>query len=195
MLREWQSSVAESSCNIARARSSFNQQKEKCCQILRSDSHVQFGVGIHFIWCQSWWVGNKRHWTVFVSHSWWALSQNRIPMSCRRITSIVCIAIHSWYGERTSKPPCCYAIAWSNDVGSIVDHDVQYQSLCRSVQNDKGYDGNRRCSHEYEITFHCFSNKGCPLIQCVDIRWSCCIDGRGWFWGCRQAWCRCCSAS
>ncbi len=28
VLREWQSSVAESSCNTARARSSFNQQRE-----------------------------------------------------------------------------------------------------------------------------------------------------------------------
>ncbi len=27
-------------------------------------------------------------------------------------------------------------------VGLVVDHDVQYQSLCQSVQNGKGYDGN-----------------------------------------------------
>jgi hypothetical protein len=38
VLREWQSFVAESSCNTARARSSFNQQREKCYQILKSDS-------------------------------------------------------------------------------------------------------------------------------------------------------------
>ncbi len=48
-----QSSVAESSCNTARAGSSFNQQREQCHQISRSDSHVQFGVGIHYAWCQS----------------------------------------------------------------------------------------------------------------------------------------------
>jgi hypothetical protein len=53
VLREWQSSVVESSCNTARAGNSFNQQREQCRQILRSDSHVQFGVGIHFVWCQS----------------------------------------------------------------------------------------------------------------------------------------------
>ncbi len=51
VLREWQSSIAESSCNTARAGSSFNRQKEQCRQILRSDSHVQFGVGIHFARC------------------------------------------------------------------------------------------------------------------------------------------------
>jgi len=51
MLREWQSFVAESSCNIARAGSSFNQQREQCRQISRSDLHVQFGVGIHFAQC------------------------------------------------------------------------------------------------------------------------------------------------
>jgi hypothetical protein len=53
MLQEWQSSIAESSCNIARAGSFFNQQKKKCRQISRSDSHVQFDVGIHFVRCQS----------------------------------------------------------------------------------------------------------------------------------------------
>jgi hypothetical protein len=53
MFREWQSSVTESSCNIARIGSSFNQQREKCHQISRSNSHVQFGVGIHFARCQS----------------------------------------------------------------------------------------------------------------------------------------------
>ncbi len=53
MLREWQSFVAESSCNTARAGSYFNQQKEQCRQILKSNSHVQFGVGIHFARCQS----------------------------------------------------------------------------------------------------------------------------------------------
>ncbi len=53
MLRERQSSVAESSCNIARAGSSFNQQREQCCQISRSDSHVQFGASIHFARCQN----------------------------------------------------------------------------------------------------------------------------------------------
>jgi hypothetical protein len=53
VLREWQSSVIESSCNIARVGSSLNQQREQCCQISRSDSHVQFGVGIHFAQCQS----------------------------------------------------------------------------------------------------------------------------------------------
>ncbi len=51
VLREWQSSVAESSCNTTRAGSSFNQQREQCRQILRLDSHVQFGVGIHFARC------------------------------------------------------------------------------------------------------------------------------------------------
>jgi len=51
VLREWQSFVAESSCNTARAGSSFNQQREQCRQISRSDSHVQFGVSIHFVWC------------------------------------------------------------------------------------------------------------------------------------------------
>jgi hypothetical protein len=53
VLREWQSSVAESSCNTARVGSFFNQQREQCHQISRSDSHVQFGVGIHFIRSQS----------------------------------------------------------------------------------------------------------------------------------------------
>ncbi len=53
MLREWQSSIAESSYNTARAQSSFNQQSEQCRQISRSDLHVQFGVGIHFVRCQS----------------------------------------------------------------------------------------------------------------------------------------------
>jgi hypothetical protein len=53
VLREWQSSVAESSCNTARAGSSFNQQREQCCQISRLNSHVQFGAGIHFARCQS----------------------------------------------------------------------------------------------------------------------------------------------
>ncbi len=53
MLREWQSFVAESFCNTARAESYFNQQREKCRQISRLDSHVQFGVGIHFAQCQS----------------------------------------------------------------------------------------------------------------------------------------------
>jgi hypothetical protein len=45
VLREWQSSIVESSYNTTRAGSSFNQQREQCCQISRSDSHVQFGVG------------------------------------------------------------------------------------------------------------------------------------------------------
>jgi hypothetical protein len=53
VLREWQSSVAESSCNTARAGSSFNQQRKQCRQISRLDSHVQFDVGIHFARCQS----------------------------------------------------------------------------------------------------------------------------------------------
>ncbi len=53
VLREWQSSVAESSCNTTRVGSSFNLQRKQCRQILRSDSHVQFGVGIHFVRCQS----------------------------------------------------------------------------------------------------------------------------------------------
>jgi len=53
VLRERQSFVAESSCNTVRAGSSFNQQSEQCYQISRSDSHVQFGVGIHFARCQS----------------------------------------------------------------------------------------------------------------------------------------------
>jgi len=53
VLREWQSSVAESSCNIVRAGSFFNQKREQCRQISKSNSHVQFGVGIHFTWCQS----------------------------------------------------------------------------------------------------------------------------------------------
>jgi len=53
VLREWQSFVAESSCNTTRAGSSFNQQREQCRQISRSDSHVQFGFGIHFTWCRS----------------------------------------------------------------------------------------------------------------------------------------------
>ncbi len=125
MLREWQSSVAESSCNTARVRNSFNQQRKQCRQISRLDSHVQFGVGIHFARCQSWWVGNRRPWTVLLLHSRWALSQNRIPMSCRRTTAIVCIVVHSWYETRTSKLPCHYALAWSNDIGLVIDHDVQ----------------------------------------------------------------------
>ncbi len=145
--------------------------------------------------CQSWWISNKRHWTVFLSHSGWTLSQNRIPMSCQRTTSTICIVVHSWYEEQTSKSPCHYAIAWSNNVGSVVDHDVQYQSLCQNVQNGKGYDGNKRWSHEYEIASHCLSNKGCSLIQCADGRWSHCIDGRKWFWGYRHAWHHCCSVS
>ncbi len=49
-----------------------------------------------------------------------------------------------------SKLPCYY--------GSVVDHDVQYQSLCQNVQNGKGYDGNRRCSHGFEIASHCLLN-------------------------------------
>jgi hypothetical protein len=53
VLQEWQSSIAESSCNTTRVGSSFNQQREQCRQISRSDSHVQFGVGIHFARCQS----------------------------------------------------------------------------------------------------------------------------------------------
>jgi hypothetical protein len=53
VLREWQNFVVEFSYNTPRARSSFNQQKEKCRQILKSDSHVQFSVGIHFTQCQS----------------------------------------------------------------------------------------------------------------------------------------------
>jgi hypothetical protein len=53
VLREWQSFVAESSCNTARAGSSFNQQRKQCRQISRLDSHVQFSVGIHFARCQS----------------------------------------------------------------------------------------------------------------------------------------------
>jgi len=53
VLREWQSSIVESSYNTARAGSSFNQQREQCHQISRSDSHVQLGVGIHFARCQS----------------------------------------------------------------------------------------------------------------------------------------------
>jgi hypothetical protein len=40
MLREWQSFVVESSCNTARAGSYFNQQREQCRQISRSDLHV-----------------------------------------------------------------------------------------------------------------------------------------------------------
>ncbi len=40
MLREWQSFLAESFCNTARAESYFNQQREKCRQISRLDSHV-----------------------------------------------------------------------------------------------------------------------------------------------------------
>jgi hypothetical protein len=46
-------------------------------------------------------------------------------MSCRRTTATVCTTVHSWYKMRTSKPACCYALAWSNDVGSVIDHDVQ----------------------------------------------------------------------
>ncbi len=53
LLRGWQSSVAKSSCNTAKVGSSFNQQREQCCQISISDSHVQFDVGIHFARCQS----------------------------------------------------------------------------------------------------------------------------------------------
>jgi hypothetical protein len=53
MFQEWQSSVTKSSYNIARIGSSFNQQREKCHQISRSDLHVQFGVSIHFVRCQS----------------------------------------------------------------------------------------------------------------------------------------------
>ncbi len=53
VLREWQSSIAESSYNTARIGSSFNQQREQCRQISRSDLHVQFGVGIHFTRCQN----------------------------------------------------------------------------------------------------------------------------------------------
>jgi hypothetical protein len=53
VLRKWQSFVTESSCNTARVGSSFNQQREQCRQISRLDSHVQFGVGIHFTRCQS----------------------------------------------------------------------------------------------------------------------------------------------
>ncbi len=109
-------------------------------------------------------------------------------MSCRRTTATICTTVHSWYEMRTSKSPCHYALTWSNDVRLVVDHDVQYQSLCQSVQNGKGYDGNRRCSHGFEIVFHCLSNKGCPSIQCADGWWSHCIDGRRWFWGCRQMW-------
>jgi len=124
VLWKWQSFVTESSCNTARAGSSFNQQREQCRQISRLDSHVQFGVGIHFTRCQSWWVGNRKPWTVLLLHSRWTLSQNWIPMSCRRTTAIVCTAVHSWYKTRTSKPPCRYVITWSNDVGSVVD--VQY---------------------------------------------------------------------
>jgi hypothetical protein len=36
-----------------RVRSSFNQQREQCHQISRLNLHVQFGVGIHFVRCQS----------------------------------------------------------------------------------------------------------------------------------------------
>jgi len=53
VLREWQKYVVESSYNIAIIGNSFNQQKEQCRQISRLDSHVQFGVGIHFTRCQS----------------------------------------------------------------------------------------------------------------------------------------------
>jgi hypothetical protein len=53
VLQKWQSFVAESSYNTARVGSSLNQQSEQCCQISKSDSHVQFVVGIHFPWCQS----------------------------------------------------------------------------------------------------------------------------------------------
>jgi hypothetical protein len=59
-------------------------------------------------------------------------------VSCQRITSTICTTVHSWYGKRTSKPPCRYAIAWSNDVGSIVNHDVQYQSLCQKCSKWQG---------------------------------------------------------
>jgi hypothetical protein len=53
VLREWQSSIAESSYNTARAESSFNQQREQCRQIWKLDLHVQFSVGSHFVRCQS----------------------------------------------------------------------------------------------------------------------------------------------
>jgi hypothetical protein len=53
VLREWQSFVAESSCNTSKVGNFFNQQREQCRQISRSDSHIQFGAGIHFAWCQS----------------------------------------------------------------------------------------------------------------------------------------------
>jgi hypothetical protein len=53
VLREWQSFVAESSYNTVRIGNSFNQQREQCRQISRSNLHVQFGVGIHFARCQS----------------------------------------------------------------------------------------------------------------------------------------------
>ncbi len=53
MLREWQNSVAKSSCNTSRAGSFVNQQREQCRQISKSDLHVQFSVGIHFARCQS----------------------------------------------------------------------------------------------------------------------------------------------
>jgi hypothetical protein len=53
VLREWQSFVAEFSCNTARVGSSFNHQRKKSRQISRLDLHVQFGVGIHFVRCQS----------------------------------------------------------------------------------------------------------------------------------------------
>jgi hypothetical protein len=42
VLQEWQSFVAESSCNTARARSFFNQRRKKCYQILKSDSVLAF---------------------------------------------------------------------------------------------------------------------------------------------------------
>jgi hypothetical protein len=53
VLRKWQSFVVEFSCNTAKARSSFNQQREQCRQISRSDLDVQFSAGIHFAQCQS----------------------------------------------------------------------------------------------------------------------------------------------
>jgi hypothetical protein len=75
--------------------------------------------------------------------------------------------IHDTKSERQS----CHAIMPSLDpmmLDQFVDHDVQYQSLCPSVQNGKGYDGNRRCSHGFEIASHYFLNKGFLLIQCAE---------------------------
>jgi hypothetical protein len=48
VLQEWQSFVVEYSCNTAIVGSYFNQQREKCRQLLISNLHIQFGVGIHF---------------------------------------------------------------------------------------------------------------------------------------------------